>query len=101
MNTTQRDRMARLDTRAATPLPPPRGPGRPSQKELDERPPQPAQVVIITVPVEALICPCCGRGMTPRVIDTRGNKRTVFCSLCAGRFLITYDEGKPSFVRRL
>jgi uncharacterized protein (DUF983 family) len=77
-----------------------RGPGRPTQQELKENPPQPAKTVVRTS--ESLVCPCCGRGARTRIIHSLGDKRTHICNSCAGRFVATYNpDDKPVSVRVL
>ena len=77
-----------------------REPGRPSDAEVAEKPVQPAEIVHIQI--KALVCPCCKRGMTPRVVKTlEVNKRKLECSLCGGKFIATYEKNQPATVRAL
>lgn len=72
---------------------------RQAEKTKEEKAPEPAKFVNVTV--RALMCPCCGRGMSPRVLKTEDNKRRMRCGLCGGLFTAIYEEGKeqPSYVR--
>ena len=72
---------------------------RQAEKQKEEKTPEPAKFT--NVIVRALVCPCCGRGMSPRVIKTDGNRKRLSCGLCGGRFTAIYSEGReqPSYVR--
>lgn len=72
---------------------------RQAEKKAPEAAPEPAQFVDVIV--KALVCPCCGRGMSPRVIKTDGNRKRLLCSSCGKPFTAIYTRGseQPSFVR--
>jgi hypothetical protein len=85
---TVKNRMAEPETRNPKPSPEPL--------------PAPAVAVSVPVATPGLICPCCGRGMVPRVYSTRDKGRYASCSLCAGKFFFTTDAAnKPISARRL
>ena len=95
MRKDERDRMARGRDRAEK---------LEVKKSLPPAPPEvkPAREVVLKIPVRGMICPCCGRGMQPRVVRGKGaNARVMLCTLCAGKFLVTYRAGKPAFARPL
>lgn len=82
--------------------------GRPTNDDLAEREaPVPVRGAFGEVepvalpPMSPMLCLCCGRGQTPKVIRTNGHQRTVTCGLCAGRMLITYGFGKPPMAARI
>lgn len=72
---------------------------RQAEKAKEEKTPEPAKFT--NVIVRALVCPCCGRGMSPRVIKTDGNRKRLLCSACGKQFTAIYVEGneQPSYVR--
>ena len=79
---------------------PPKKRGRP-KKDRPDNPVLPAQEAPLP-PVMGLVCPCCGRAMVPRVVNTAGLQRTLLCRLCGGRIRATYgSNGRPAYVRVL
>lgn len=72
---------------------------RQAEKKKEENAPEPAK--FISVVVKALVCPCCGQGMSPRVIKTEENRRRMRCGQCGGVFTAIYEAGRdqPSYVR--
>lgn len=59
--------------------------GRPTKAEAQDRPfAQPSPDV--PVPVTGCICPCCGRGMVPKVIRSNSSGSNNRCTLCGKLF---------------
>ena len=78
-----------------------RGRGRPTKAEVESRPAPVEAVTNVPVPV-GTICPCCGRGMVPKVLRVEASKRTLLCTLCARRFkMFLPDGGKRWLVQPL
>jgi hypothetical protein len=74
------------DNRMTTPRK--RGPGRPPKAEIEARPPATPLVDNVPLPV-GMICPCCGRGMVPKILRSDDAAKTCTCTLCAKRFKIS------------
>lgn len=53
--------------------------------------PKPAEYVNLTLRV--LRCPCCLKGMSPRVISTNGNIKRLRCGLNGCTFTAIYENG--------
>jgi hypothetical protein len=79
---------------------PKRGPGRPPA-DADRSPPQPAVADMTFRYVPPLVCPMCGRGMTPKLkrwrpIDARGvASADCDCTLCGKGFVYTPAVVRP------
>jgi hypothetical protein len=58
--------------------------GRP-RKEVVEARPEPIPADPIPLPV-GRICPCCGRGMVPKVLRGTNDVKYCACTLCGGKF---------------
>lgn len=75
--------------------------GRPRKHPLPDDPPtlgepEEATPILHSGAIFPIICPLCGRGMTPKVDGKRENgDRRCRCSLCGGKF-----EYRPPQVRR-
>lgn len=72
---------------------------RQAEKTKEEKTPEPAKFT--NVIVRALVCPCCGKGMSPRVIKTDGNRKRLRCGANGCLFTAIYTTGQeqPSYVR--
>ena len=79
------------------------GPGRPSLSIVAARPPSGTlEAVKMMHPMRIGInCPGCARVVDPRVLRTNGsNERTVECTSCKRRYIVTYDlDGWPKEYR--
>lgn len=64
-----------------------------------EQEPVPAEFVLVTIRV--LKCPCCKKGMSPRVIKTDGNRKRLRCGRNGCEFTAIYNPGEtePTYVR--
>jgi hypothetical protein len=72
--------------------------GRPTLSETAARPPkQLIKAVKLEHPMRiGVVCPGCGRVVTPRILRTENTERTVECTSCARRYRVGYNaEGWP------
>lgn len=66
--------------------------GRPTKAEIESRPvPIPADPIPLNV---GRICPCCGRGMVPKVLRSTENVKYCSCTLCGGSFKMWIEAGR-------
>ncbi len=76
-----------------------RGPGRPTKAEIDARPaPIPADPIPLPV---GRICPCCGRGMVPKVLRGTNTEKYCKCTLCGGSFKMWIEGARGWLAQRL
>jgi hypothetical protein len=80
--------------------------GNPGSEEILARgQPEPLVEIGTAAPklptVKPMICPCCGRGMTPKIVRTEPTKRYINCTLCGGKMTLTYRTNLPTLVARI
>ncbi len=70
-----------------------RGRGRPPKTEVENRPP-PIEAGPVPLPL-GWICPCCGRGMVPKVLRSVSQElKYCSCTLCGKGFKLYTQGGK-------
>ncbi len=82
--------------------------GRPSNAEILARE-KPTVAEVVADPdaasklpvIQPIKCPCCGRGMTPKVSKTNGDRRYISCTLCGRMMVMVYGADGKNIVTKL
>lgn len=76
--------------------------GRPSKAKVAARgDPEPLEIASQLPIIQPMICPMCRMGMTPRILRSGPDRRTVQCKQCARAMLLIYRVDGSTVVSRL
>lgn len=73
--------------------------GRPTNAELDKRPPFKVAEHEELPAVMGVRCLGCGRAQVPRILRTEGRKRRIACSMCGRLHDAIYDDKGVARIR--